>query len=75
MSEYGLDRVHDDLSEALADVVRVLEQEHLPYSVMCGTLLGAVRHQGFIPWDDDVDVMMPRPDYIKLMEIWNTEKF
>lgn len=70
MSEYGLDRVHDDLSEVLADVVRVLEQEHLPYSVMCGTLLGAVRHQGFIPWDDDVDLVLPRTSYDRFEAVY-----
>ena len=73
MMEYGLERVHAELFEVLGDVVRVLEQNALPYSAMCGTLLGAVRHQGFIPWDDDVDLVLPRESYDRFAELYPSQ--
>lgn len=48
------------------------KKNNLKYFAWGGTMLGAIRHQGFIPWDDDIDVMMPRPDYNRLMELTTT---
>lgn len=50
---------------------KLCKEHHLRYWVGGGTLIGALRHGGFIPWDDDIDVFMPRPDYERLYAIWN----
>lgn len=49
------------------------EKNGLRYLIDYGTLLGAVRHQGFIPWDDDIDVTMPREDYNRLLSLVNNQ--
>ena len=66
---YNLAPVWVAVLDIYREFSRICERHSLRHYVAYGTMLGAVRHKGFIPWDDDFDVMMPRPDYERLIEI------
>lgn len=61
--------VQQRLREMLAELVAICEEHGIEYYAAGGTTLGALRHGGFIPWDDDVDLMMPRRDWLRFIEI------
>ena len=68
-TELSREQIHRELYEMLCKFADYCEAHKLRYYLVGGTLLGAVRHQGFIPWDDDIDVGMPRPDYEKFLDL------
>ena len=57
------------LLNTFKDFLQFCQNNHLQYYAAFGTVLGAVRHQGFIPWDDDIDVYMPRKDYERFLQM------
>ncbi len=67
------EKVHLISMEVLKEFIRICEKHNLTYFAVFGTAIGAVRHNGFIPWDDDIDVAMPRKDYDRFVEIAKSE--
>lgn len=59
--------------EMLVEVDRICRKHNIKYSIFYGTLIGAVRHKGFIPWDDDADIVFTRDNYEKFYEVCKTE--
>jgi lipopolysaccharide cholinephosphotransferase len=68
-NEYGNELLHKVLLSAMKDIDSICRANGLRYYLHAGTLLGAFNHQGFIPWDDDVDISLMREDYEKLLQI------
>ena len=69
-----MNEIREMQMELMRYVRDICEQNGLRYYMCGGTLLGAVRHKGYIPWDDDVDMAMPMPDYLKFMKIVKEQK-
>lgn len=67
MKELSLKEIQEQELNLLIKFDKICKENNLKYSLAYGTLIGAVRHKGFIPWDDDVDVLMPRGDYEKML--------
>ena len=61
--------------DILKDVARFCEAHGNRYFLSGGTLLGAIRHKGFIPWDDDVDIALPRPDYERFLREYRSDRY
>lgn len=73
--KYGeeLKKLQKDIFDILKDIIRICDKHQIEYFIIGGTALGAVRHKGFIPWDDDIDIGMTRDNYERFLEIAQSE--
>ena len=74
MREIGFEELKQIQLDILKDVHTYCVSNNIKYSLAYGTLLSAVRHKGYIPWDDDIDIMMPRKDYERFIHTYDGKK-
>ena len=73
MKEMKLEEIQEVSVSILDKLHSFCVQNNIKYSLAGGTLIGAIRHKGFIPWDDDIDVIMPRPDYERFCKMFKSD--
>ena len=71
MKVLNIEEIKEIQLNILEEVASFCKMHNLRYTLAYGTLLGAVRHKGYIPWDDDIDIHMPRPDYEKFIKLYS----
>ncbi len=69
MSSKNRNKVQEIIWNIMRDVMPIISENRIKYYMLGGTLLGAIRHKGFIPWDDDIDIGIPRNHYERFLEI------
>lgn len=75
MTELTLKELQNEELKILKDVHQFCANNNIRYSLYGGTQIGAMRHKGFIPWDDDIDIIMPRRDYIRFCKEFESDKY
>lgn len=73
LSDADLKKLQNTLLNMAKDIIKVMEENQMVYHLTGGTALGAIRHNGFIPWDDDMDIDLARKDVKKFIEIFEKE--
>ncbi len=69
MTDHKLSRLQQEEFKIFKEFIRICDENKLSWFICGGSFLGGVRHKGFIPWDDDIDVAMPRPDFEVFLEL------
>jgi len=75
MKEISFEESKRIMIKILESIDKCCRENNINYSLCWGTMIGAIRHHGFIPWDDDIDIMMPREDYNRFLDVYNDPKY